>query len=96
MIIEEPNTKMEIKIDNNQPFVPDKVIKVGNVFGMRETTLPDDEIKGFEARSTYAVIHYIYKRLENELFFRDGIWESGADDMPRFCVSGLLEAEAIV
>lgn len=89
-MIEKPNQHMEIQIENELPFIPDHVIRAGNVFGTEELTVRSDAVRNFKPTSHYAVIHYVYDGKETQNFYKDGVWARGTNDMPRFRVSGLL------
>lgn len=89
-MIENPNQQMEIQIENEAAFIPDQVIRAGNVFGTEEVTLRKDTVRNFKPSSHYAVIHYVYNGKEVQNFYRYGVWASGTNDIPRFQVSGLL------
>lgn len=80
----------EIQIDDQPPFVPEKVLFAGNILGEREATKPGDEVRGYLPMSKVAVIKYVFNGLRNKLFFRNGVWETGTDGIPRFHVSDML------
>jgi hypothetical protein len=91
-MLDSPENKMEIQIENEAPFVPDIIIEVGIVWGRQQI---DDTVHGglkaYSTKSYYAITHYVYGGKETMLYYRHGIWESGTGDLPRFRVSELLE-----
>lgn len=84
---------VEIQIDGAPPFVPEKVIVAGKVYGVKETTQPADTVRSFKPSSCYSTIHYVFNGLEVQEFYRRGEWVRGTNSVPRFCVSELLSFE---
>lgn len=94
-MIDNPDTKMEIQIDDELPFIPDHVIKIGVFYGKEEVTGDTDAVKSFIMTSSCAYAHYIYKGKEFKNYYKKGVWTNGTNDMPRFCICELLDIDGV-
>ena len=91
-MIENPNGKMEIQIDDEAAFIPERVIRVGIEYGQKETTNDYSLVRTFEvepSKNRY-IIHYVMGGMKIQNYYKRGRWETAEYGVPRFHVWELL------
>jgi hypothetical protein len=91
-MINNPQDKAEIQIDDNPPVVISGIIEIGNEFYDVDIFSPQfGLIDCFTPVIKYAVIHYTSGSDEINNHYRTGKWTTGTNGMPRFCVRDFIE-----
>jgi len=80
---------MYLQIEGNEPFVPDRIVAVGPLVGMRETTKPGDIVISFCVSSMVYRASYVKDGLSFSDFYRSGEWLV-FNGLPLFKVDGIL------
>lgn len=83
--------RVAIKVDDNEPFVPDNLVEAGMLYGKRETTT--GSIRSFDVSTGVARTHYTHNGMEVDMYYRTGRWANpppGADYNYLFIVSEAL------